>query len=70
MALGEVGLTGDLRPVRNVEKIIKEAARMGMRKVILPGSQAEKLLKEQNAGSFIEISGAKNLREAIAACSE
>ena len=70
MALGEVGLTGDLRPVRNVEKIIKEAGRMGMRKVILPGSQAEKLLKEQNAGSFIEISGAKNLREAIAACSE
>ena len=70
MALGEVGLTGDLRPVRNVEKIIKEAARMGMRKVILPGSQAEKLLKEQNAGSFIEISGAKNLREAITACSE
>ena len=70
LALGEVGLTGDLRPVRNVEKIIKEAARMGMRKVILPGSQAEKLLKEQNAGSFIEISGAKNLREAIAACSE
>lgn len=70
LALGEVGLTGDLRPVRNVEKIIKEAGRMGMRKVILPGSQAEKLLKEQNAGSFIEISGAKNLREAIAACSE
>lgn len=77
LALGEVGLTGDLRPVRNVEKIIKEAGRMGMRKVILPGSQAVKLLREQkdlckgdSAGSFIEISGAKNLREAIAACSE
>ena len=77
LAWGEVGLTGDLRPVRNVEKIIKEAGRMGMRKVILPGSQAVKLLREQkdlckgdSAGSFIEISGAKNLREAIAACSE
>jgi hypothetical protein len=60
-----------------VEKIIKEAGRMGMRKVILPGSQAVKLLTERkdlckgdSAGSFIEISGAKNLREAIAACSE
>ncbi|MBQ6608750.1 MAG: DNA repair protein RadA, partial [Firmicutes bacterium] len=28
LALGEVGLTGDLRPVRNAEKIVKEAARL------------------------------------------
>ena len=38
LALGEIGLTGDLRIVQNAEKIIGEAARMGYQKAILPQS--------------------------------
>lgn len=36
LAVGEVGLTGELRSIRNVEKIVAEAARMGYEQVILP----------------------------------
>ena len=36
LAIGEVGLTGDLRSVQNAEKIAKEAARLGYEKIIMP----------------------------------
>lgn len=63
LAIGEVGLTGDLRPVPNVEKIIKEAQRMGFEKIIMPSSQARKLDKDPG----MSIVSAKNLGEAIKA---
>lgn len=60
LALGEIGLTGDLRQVPNAEKIIKEAVRMGFEKIILPKGQAVKPAKNN-----IKILGVKNLKEAI-----
>ena len=36
LCLGEVGLTGELRPVNGVERRIKEAAKLGFSKFILP----------------------------------
>ena len=42
LAMGEIGLTGDLRSVQNAEKIIKEAARLGYEQVILPKRNAQK----------------------------
>lgn len=62
LAMGEIGLTGDLRNVRYAEKIVKEAARMGYERVILPFSNA-KAIKEKPAGC--EIIGVKNIGEAI-----
>lgn len=60
MALGEIGLTGDLRQVQNADKIIKEAIRMGFTKIIMPRRQAEKLKT-----SSIDVIGVKDLREAL-----
>jgi len=62
IAIGEIGLTGDLKSVLNADKIVKEAARLGFDKVILPYKNAEKLEK-----SSIKVFGAKNLREATCA---
>lgn len=45
MAIGEIGLTGDLRPVPNAEKIAREAVRMGFAQIVLPASQAEAVKK-------------------------
>ena len=45
LALGEIGLTGDLRAVQNSEKIIREAAHLGFENVILPVRNAERLRK-------------------------
>ncbi|MBR7148327.1 MAG: DNA repair protein RadA [Firmicutes bacterium] len=64
LAMGEIGLTGDLRPIQNAEKIVKEAARMGFAKVILPRRNQEKI-KEQIGG--VQLIGVTNIREAIAA---
>jgi len=60
IALGEVGLTGDLRSVPNADKIVKEAARMGFERIILPYKNAIKL-----ENSSVKLVGARNLREAI-----
>ena len=64
LALGEVGLTGDLRPVRNAEKIVKEAARLGYERIIMPASNADKL-KDSLKGC--RIAGVRNINEAIRA---
>ncbi len=64
LALGEVGLTGDLRPVRNAEKIVKEAARLGYEQIIMPKSNADKFKGSVDGASIV---GVRNIREAVAA---
>jgi len=34
--IGEIGLTGEIRPVRNIEKRVKEVARLGMENIYIP----------------------------------
>lgn len=63
--LGEIGLTGELRNVQNAEKIVKEAARMGFKKIILPYGNAKKL--GSNMGDDVLIQGVKDINEAICA---
>ena len=67
LALGEIGLTGDLRPVQHAEKIIKEAERMGAKNIILPEGQTAKLTARgaDINGSGIRIFGAKDLASAV-----
>ena len=62
LAMGEIGLTGDLRSVQNAEKIIKEAAQLGYEQVILPKRNAQKV-----GGSLdgCRVIGVKNIQEAI-----
>ncbi len=64
LAMGEVGLTGDLRSVQNAEKIIKEAARLGYEQVILPKRNAEKIGEGVKGCRVI---GVRNIQEAIRA---
>lgn len=49
VSFGEIGLTGELRQVQNTEDRIREAARMGLKKVIIPkltGKNNVKLLEK------------------------
>ncbi len=64
LAMGEVGLTGGLRAIRNAEKIVKEAARLGYEQVILPQSNAAKL--KEKIGE-LKVIGAKDIKSAIEA---
>lgn len=64
LAIGEIGLTGDLRGVRNADKIVKEAARMGYRRIILPASNCNKI---KDMAADCQIVAVRNIREAIKA---
>ena len=66
IAIGEVGLTGDLRSVQNADKIISEAMRMGYEQIILPKKNADKIdAKTRSGAKGCQIIGVKNLYDAI-----
>lgn len=62
LVMGEIGLTGDLRSIPHGEKIIREAARMGFRKIILPKKNAGRITE---IPSGMELAGVTNIKEAI-----
>ena len=59
IALGEIGLSGEVRRVNNVEKRIKEATSLGFKKIILPA------FSEIKAATDIQIIKASTIQEAI-----
>ena len=61
-ALGEVGLSGEIRSVPHLEQRIREAARLGCARVLCPVSKDAKMLAKQLA---IEITQVKNVDQAL-----
>ncbi len=62
--IGEIGLSGEIRAVNNIEKRIKEAQKLGFKKAIIPASNGK--FEEKIDG--IEIIKVKRLIDAITAC--
>ncbi len=62
--VGEVGLSGEIRAVNNLEKRVKEAEKLGFKKIVVPSSN--KIKKEDYKN--IEIIAVSRLMDAIAAC--
>ena len=63
LAFGEIGLGGEIRAVSNCEQRIKEAAKLGFRRCVVPKYNLQKLkntLKED-----IEVIGVSNIRQAF-----
>jgi DNA repair protein RadA/Sms len=60
IVFGEVGLSGEIRPVSNGEARIKEAAKHGFTRAIVPKGNAP---KRSPAG--LEIVGVTDLNEAL-----
>lgn len=61
VAIGEVGLTGEIRAVSNLSQRLSEVARLGFRKCIIPKSGSDKIEIPQELSVF----RVKNIREAI-----
>ena len=61
VALGEVGLTGNLRTVRNADRIVSEAARLGYETIIIPKGN----LKGEKPAPGVHVVGADSLGDAI-----
>jgi DNA repair protein RadA/Sms len=62
VAVGEVGLLGELRPVSGLERRLREAARLGFERAIVPGARHA---AEPVEG--LELVPAANLRDALVA---
>jgi DNA repair protein RadA/Sms len=61
VAIGEVGLLGELRPVPGLERRLREAARLGFRSAVVPASRRG----EAPSVSGIDVFAVPNLRAAI-----
>ena len=61
LAIGEVGLTGEIRAVSHLNQRLAEAARLGFRRCLIPRSGSEKL----EIPDGLVVYRVKNLREAI-----
>ncbi|HVM30312.1 MAG TPA: DNA repair protein RadA [Candidatus Limnocylindrales bacterium] len=66
VSAGEVGLTGELRAVSGLERRLREAARLGYRKAIVP-RPASGRGELPPALDDLEVVGVETLREALAA---
>lgn len=62
LALGEVGLTGELKPIPHVDKILKEAHRVGFQKILLPKRQAEHC---RTRTEQMQVIGVRDIHDAI-----
>ena len=61
--VGEIGLSGEIRAVNNIEKRITEAQKLGFKKIIVPNQ-----LKPDMKFDGIEVIQVKRLLDAIGAC--
>lgn len=61
VAIGEVGMTGEIRTVSHLNQRLAEVARLGFRKCIIPRGGSEKL----EIPSGLTVYRVRNLREAI-----
>ena len=63
VAIGEVGLTGELRTVNQLEQRISEVQRLGFRKCVIPAHRAGDVQRYSN----LQLIPARNIGEAIRA---
>lgn len=61
VAIGEIGLTGEIRSVSNMNQRLSEVARLGFKRCIIPYKASDKLEIPGN----LQVYRVKNIREAI-----
>ena len=62
LAVGEIGLAGELRSVNHIAQRVKEAEKLGFSTVYLPASNLKELKKAK-----IKLAGAASIRDALTA---
>jgi len=62
LAVGEIGLTGDLRSIAHAEKLAKEGARLGFHCLMMPRKNGDRLSAEKTEAKVLPVT---NIREAI-----
>jgi DNA repair protein RadA/Sms len=65
VAAGEVGLTGEIRPVSRISQRVGEAVKLGFKRFVLPQGNLSELKKETSKFKGIQLVGVDNIKEAI-----
>ena len=65
VAFGEIGLSGEIRPVPRGQERLKEAEKLGFKRAIVPKANLPKNLKEFPS---LKIQGVSSLQEAVNVC--
>lgn len=60
MIIGEVGLTGEIRPITHCDRLVNEAEKMGFTNVIVPFRNMEKITNDK-----LNVIGVKTVKEAV-----
>ncbi|MBI4546856.1 MAG: DNA repair protein RadA [Ignavibacteriae bacterium] len=63
VAVGEIGLSGEVRTVSQIEKRVQEAAKLGFRRVVLPKNNLKGIVRTNG----IELVGVERVEDAIEA---
>lgn len=66
VAIGEIGLSGEVRSVSQIEKRVQETTKLGFKRVVLPKNNL-KGLSRQIDGSGLDIIGVERIEDAVEA---
>jgi DNA repair protein RadA/Sms len=67
VAVGEIGLGGEVRTISQMEKRVQEAAKLGFKRIVLPKNNLKGLSRNGGRASFagIELLGVEHVEEAV-----
>jgi len=65
VAVGEVGLTGEIRPVSRIRQRLNEAAKLGFKRFILPEANRAELKEGGSEYRGLQLIGVDSIREAV-----
>lgn len=60
IVVGEIGLTGEVRPISQCEKIVNEASKLGFKNIIIPERNGKKIINKN-----INIIGTDSLKDVL-----
>lgn len=63
LAIGEIGLAGEIRAVNHISQRVSEAVRLGFKRIVVPYHNLKDIKNQSN----VEIIGVKNVRQAFEA---
>jgi DNA repair protein RadA/Sms len=65
VAVGEVGLTGEIRPVSRIGQRVNEAVKLGFKRFVLPQANLNEFKKEAAKLKSVQLIGVESIKEAI-----
>lgn len=65
LIVGEIGLTGEIRPVSRILQRLNEGVKLGFERFMMPRLNLEALRGEKKLSSSLQLTGVETIREAV-----